>query len=108
MRDRMTAACEPTLPKPCTLIVGPSRLKRRLARPLGDAVHDALAGRLLAAERAAARDRLAGDDALHALLLAWPTMFMYVSIIQAMVWALVPTSGAGMSYSGPMLSPSAW
>ena len=30
-------------------------------------------------------------------------MFMYVSIIQAMVWPLVPTSGAGMSYSGPML-----
>ena len=33
---------------------------------------------------------------------------MYVSIIQTMVWALVPTSGAGMSYSGPMLVPSAW
>jgi hypothetical protein len=35
-------------------------------------------------------------------------MFMYVSIAHAIVWALVPTSGAGMSYSGPMLSPSAW
>ena len=27
---------------------------------------------------------------------------MYVSIIQTMIWPLVPTSGAGMSYSGPM------
>ena len=36
-----------------------------------------------------------------------PTMFMYVSIIQTMVWLLVFTSGAGMSYSGPMLLPSA-
>ena len=36
-----------------------------------------------------------------------PTTFMYVSIIQTMVWPLVPTSGAGMSYSGPMLAPSA-
>jgi hypothetical protein len=33
---------------------------------------------------------------------------MYVSIIQTMIWPLVPTSGAGMSYSGPMLAPSAW
>ena len=39
---------------------------------------------------------------------AEPTMFEYVSIIHAMVWPLVPTSGAGMSYSGPMFSPSAW
>jgi hypothetical protein len=29
-----------------------------------------------------------------------PTTFMYVSIIQTMIWPLVPTSGAGMSYSG--------
>ncbi len=36
------------------------------------------------------------------------TLFMYVSIIQTMVWAFVFTSGAGMSYSGPMLLPSAW
>ena len=26
----------------------------------------------------------------------------YVSIIQAMIWAFVLTSGAGMSFSGPM------
>ncbi len=32
---------------------------------------------------------------------------MYVSIIQTMIWPFVPTSGAGMSYSGPMLAPSA-
>ena len=35
-------------------------------------------------------------------------MFMYVSMAHAMVCAFVPTSGAGMSVSGPMLSPSAW
>jgi hypothetical protein len=33
---------------------------------------------------------------------------MYVSMIQTMTCASVPTSGAGMSYSGPMLEPSAW
>src|SRR3569623_2108358 len=36
-----------------------------------------------------------------------PAMFMYVSIIQTMVWLLVLTSGAGMSRSGPMFVPSA-
>ena len=36
-----------------------------------------------------------------------PTTFMYVSIIQTITWPLVPTSGAGMSYSGPMFEPSA-
>ncbi len=39
-----------------------------LLGPLGDAVDDALAGGLLAAEGAAAGDGLAGDDALDALL----------------------------------------
>ena len=60
------------------------------------------------ARRACRRD----DDGLPVttplrLLVAAPTMFEYVSIIHAMVWPLVPTSGAGMSYSGPMFSPSA-
>ena len=32
----------------------------------------------------------------------WPTFIEYVSKIQAMTWALVPTSGAGMSFSGPI------
>jgi hypothetical protein len=32
-----------------------------------------------------------------ACLFAWPTVFMYVSMIQAIICALVPTSGAGMS-----------
>src|SRR3954466_15618298 len=36
-----------------------------------------------------------------------PTTFMYVSIIHTMICPLVPTSGAGMSYSGPMFDPSA-
>ena len=32
----------------------------------------------------------------------YPTCIEYVSMIQAMIWALVLTSGAGMSRSGPM------
>ncbi len=36
-----------------------------------------------------------------------PCVFRYVSIIQSMIWLLVPTSGAGMSCSGPMASPNA-
>ena len=35
------------------------------------------------------------------------TVFTYVSIIQSIVCEFVPTSGAGMSYSGPMFVPSA-
>ena len=65
---RSTAVCEPTLPKPCTISFLPSSSKRVALGPLDDAVHQALPGRLLAAERAAAGDRLAGDDALHGLL----------------------------------------
>ncbi len=33
----------------------------------------------------------------------YPTCMEYVSMIQAMVWAFVLTSGAGMSRSGPMI-----
>jgi len=33
----------------------------------------------------------------------YPTCIEYVSMIQAMVWELVLTSGAGMSFSGPMM-----
>ncbi len=33
----------------------------------------------------------------------WPACMEYVSMIQAMVWAFVLTSGAGMSLSGPMM-----
>ena len=43
-------------------------LEALLLRPLDDAVDDALARGLRATERAARRDRLAGDDALDALL----------------------------------------
>ena len=41
-------------------------------------------------------------------LFAAPNVLMYVSIIQTIVCAFVPTSGAGMSKSGPMLLPRAW
>ncbi len=72
-----------------------------LLGPLDDAVDHALP---VAFSRPSCRrrDGLAGDDAPDGLLLAEPTMFMYVSIIHTIVCALVPTSGAGMSYSGPM------
>ena len=33
----------------------------------------------------------------------YPTCIEYVSMIQAIVWELVFTSGAGMSFSGPMM-----
>ena len=32
----------------------------------------------------------------------WPWCIDTVSMIQAMIWGLVPMSGAGMSFSGPM------
>ena len=32
----------------------------------------------------------------------WPACMLIVSIIHAMIWALVLTSGAGMSRSGPI------
>ena len=32
----------------------------------------------------------------------WPTFIEYVSKIQAITCASVPTSGAGMSFSGPI------
>ena len=38
---------------------------------------------------------------------AWPTVFMNVSMTHTIVCAFVPTSGAGMSYSGPMFPPNA-
>jgi len=34
-----------------------------------------------------------------------PVFIEYVSIIQAMIWPLVFTSGAGMSLEGPMMMP---
>ena len=37
-----------------------------------------------------------------------PVELAYVSIIQTIDWALLPRSGAGMSWSGPMLVPRAW
>ena len=60
-----SAACEPTLPKPCTIAVAlaGSILSRvhRAERQIGDAA----AGRLAPAEGAAGADRLAGDDLRH-------------------------------------------
>ena len=32
----------------------------------------------------------------------WPLFIEYVSNIHAITWAFVPTSGAGMSFSGPI------
>ena len=37
-----------------------------------------------------------------------PALIDIVSMIQAITWGVVLTSGAGMSYSGPILAPSAW
>jgi hypothetical protein len=96
-----SAAELPTLPMPCTATRAPSRLQADAARRLAAGHEDAAAGRLDAAERAAEVERLAGDDAGRGA----PVFIEYVSIIQAMIWPLVFTSGAGMSRCGPMMMP---
>ena len=59
------------------------------------------AGGFVAAQRAAQGERLAGDHARHRVARMHA---VYLSIIQAMIWQLVFTSGAGMSRSGPMMA----
>jgi hypothetical protein len=67
------------------------------ARRVLDGVQDAAAGRVGAAGRPADRRGLPvttpGTE--------WPACIEIGSMNQAMTWALVPTSGAGMSRSGP-------
>ncbi len=103
----MTAVCEPTLPKPCTSIVEPSRLNPR------SFAHSRMQNTSpcpVAFCRPSVPPLATGLPVTTPFTICFcadPTMFMYVSIIHAMVWLLVPTSGAGMSYSGPMFSPRA-
>ena len=59
----------PTLPNPCTATVSPSSSSPAPAQRLEQAEDDAAAGRLAAADRAADRERLAGDDAEHRVAL---------------------------------------
>ena len=55
----------PTLPKPCTATLKALERPSPSARSARRAEHDAAAGRLAATQRAADRERLAGDDAGH-------------------------------------------
>ena len=57
------------MPKPCTATVMPSRRPSRFATASRMQIERAARGRLLAAERAADRQRLPGDDAEHRVAL---------------------------------------
>ena len=63
------ANSEPTLPKPWTATFRPSSVSPAPRQRLLQAEEDAAPGRLVAAERAADRERLAGDDAEHRVAL---------------------------------------
>ena len=87
---------EPTLPKPWTMkVVSPG------SRPSFGAASSNITTqpRPVAASRPKEPSSEIGLPVTHAGL--WPLSFPYSSIIQAIVWALVPTSGAGMSRLGP-------
>ena len=103
----MTARCEPTFPKPWTDIVEPSSSN---AFSFAHSTVQKTAPWPVALARPSVPPLATGlpvTTPLTVCLFAAPTMFEYVSIIHAIVWLFVPTSGAGMSYSGPMFSPSA-
>ena len=94
---RMRAVQEPTLPKPWTTKSQSGRDRGRSSRRgLGEHAHHAApGGRLAAAEPSSA----SGLPVTQAGV--WPWSLPYSSISQAIVCALVPTSGAGMSRCGP-------
>ena len=98
---KMRDAASPTFPKPCTATRAPSSgmpsffmasaPETNTPRPV-----------------ASARPRLPPSDTglpVTTPVAVRPTFMEYVSIIQAMVCGLVFTSGAGMSFSGPMIRP---
>ena len=96
---RNRAACEPTLPKPCTAA-------RRLVRAMPACARAARATcttpRDVAVDRPSEPPMLTGlpvVDAGDGVAL----LTEYVSMIQAMVCSSVPMSGARMSCSGPMI-----
>ena len=74
-----------------------------LLRPLGDAMTTPCPVALSRPSVPPEATGLPVTTPLTLCLFTTPTVFMYVSMAHAMVCALVPTSGAGMSYSGPML-----
>ena len=92
------AAIEPALPKPWTATVAVVEVDAQVRGGLDDAVDGAAGGRLVAALRAAEAIGLPVTTPGT----VYPTCIEYVSMIQAIVWAFVLTSGAGMSLSGPM------
>ena len=95
----MRAAQLPTLPKPWTAKVAPS-----IGRPRSASAHFAHS----ATPRPVASSRPSEpciDTGLPVTTPGWKPWYLpYWSAIQAIVWALVLTSGAGMSSDGPMIT----
>ena len=97
--DSSRARFRPTLPKPwiATRVSG-KRLALLLERG-ADAVEDAARGGAVAARPTR---RWTSGFPVTTPSTEWPTFIEYVSKIHAITCALVPTSGAGMSFSGPI------
>ena len=92
----MRAAQEPTLPNPCTT----TRLPSGVSPSPGAAwVKQMITPRPVAASRPYEPPSEIGLPVTMAGV--WPWSLPYSSIIQAITWALVLTSGAGMSRVGP-------
>ena len=93
----MTPANDPTLPKPWMLMVEPSRSK---FLSFAHSVMQCTRPCPVALSRPSVPPDATGlpvTTPFTLCLFTMPTVFMYVSMAQAMVCALVPMSGAGMS-----------
>ena len=90
------AAQDPTLPKPWT-----AKRVSAGSRPTSGAAswNTCTTPRPVAASRPYEPSRAIGLPVTHAGVCPWS--FPYSSISQAITWAFVPTSGAGMSRVGP-------
>ena len=86
---------------PCTATRAPSRFmpsRRAASRPVTNTP------RPVALTRPSEPPRCSGLPVTTPVAVV-PVFIEYVSIIQAMIWPLVLTSGAGMSRCGPMMMP---
>ncbi len=93
------AATAPTLPKPCTATRAPL-----ISRPILRAASEPTTNtpRPVASWRPSEPPSEIGLPVTTPVAVL-PEFIEYVSIIQAMTWALVFTSGAGISLLGPMM-----
>ena len=95
-----SADTDPTLPKPWTATVAPLMGKPRCAAASRAVI---MTPRPVASRRPSDPPISTGLPVTTAVHVE-PTCMLYVSITHAIVWALVLTSGAGTSLSGPMAS----